>query len=152
VTLFELYNLFPRLRASVFQVTSQRDQEYNCIAWSFSDDLRWWWPDPLGQYYWPGEVRREESVEAFIEAYRTHAGFELCSSANYEPEFEKIAIFAKGGRPTHAARQLQNGNWTSKLGELEDIEHQLSALEGQSYGRVAIILKRPTFSSGTELV
>jgi len=143
VTLFELYNLFPSLRTTFCQITSQQDQHYNCIAWSLGDDLRWWWPDPLGQYYWPPEARREESVEAFVEAYRLVSGFEVCSSLEPEPDHEKIAIFSKGGKPTHAARQLQNGNWTSKLGGLEDIEHQLGALESPSYGQIAIILRRP---------
>jgi hypothetical protein len=60
-----------------------------------------------------------------------------------EPGLEKIAIFAKGGRPTHAARQLGSGRWTSKLGRAEDIEHDLRALEGEAYGAVAFFLQRP---------
>lgn len=46
------------------------------------------------------------------------------------------------------ARQLPNGNWTSKLGTLEDIEHRaLSAVEGNDYGNVVRILRRPLGSS-----
>jgi hypothetical protein len=57
---------------------------------------------------------------------------------------EKIAIFADAtGSPTHAARQLTSGRWTSKLGEAEDIEHELRAIEGDIYGTVVAILKRP---------
>lgn len=57
-------------------------------------------------------------------------------------------IVSHRGEPTHAARQLPSGAWTSKLGEWEDIEHDtLEALEGsegrgEAYGRVALILKR----------
>jgi hypothetical protein len=47
------------------------------------------------------------------------------------------------GSPTHAARQLDNGRWTSKLGELEDIEHSLRDLEGAAYGTVVQVMKRP---------
>jgi hypothetical protein len=47
------------------------------------------------------------------------------------------------GIPTHAARQLTSGAWTSKLGNAADIEHELRALEGEIYGVVALILKRP---------
>jgi hypothetical protein len=47
------------------------------------------------------------------------------------------------GVPTHAARLLPSGLWTSKLGEWEDIEHDLLALEGDVYGTVALLLKRP---------
>ena len=46
------------------------------------------------------------------------------------------------GIPTHAARQLRSGRWTSKLGQAEDIEHELRALEGAIHGAVVLILKR----------
>lgn len=45
--------------------------------------------------------------------------------------------------PTHAARQLPNGRWTSKLGFLEDIEHDLHDVAGEAYGTVVVLLKRP---------
>jgi hypothetical protein len=44
-----------------------------------------------------------------------------------------------------------SGKWTSKIGELEDIEHDgLSALEGKAYGTLAQILKRPRRDQGSE--
>ncbi|MCI0637958.1 MAG: hypothetical protein L0Y72_23715 [Gemmataceae bacterium] len=42
--------------------------------------------------------------------------------------------------PTHAARQLPTGRWSSKLGPSEDIEHDLHALEGEIYGTIALKL------------
>lgn len=59
--------------------------------------------------------------------------------------YEKIAIYVDdSGDPSHAARQTSSGKWTSKIGELEDIEHgSLSDLEGEAYGTVAQIMKRP---------
>jgi hypothetical protein len=59
--------------------------------------------------------------------------------------FQKIAIYMKYGKPCHAARQLSNGKWSSKLGGWEDIEHELTGLEGigeHEYGYVEQILKR----------
>ncbi len=47
------------------------------------------------------------------------------------------------GLPTHAARQLASGRWTSKLGKAEDIEHDLHDLEGDLYGIVVLLMKRP---------
>ena len=48
-----------------------------------------------------------------------------------EPGFEKVALFVNAsGVPTHAVRLLLIGLWTSKLGEWEDIEHELHALAG----------------------
>jgi hypothetical protein len=46
--------------------------------------------------------------------------------------------------PTHAARQLPNGRWSSKLGKLEDIEHALDDICGSAYGSVVPVLKRRT--------
>jgi hypothetical protein len=69
-------------------------------------------------------------------------GFENCSTDEWEPGFEKIALFARDGVPQHAARQLATGRWTSKLGAMEDIEHDLRDLEGTLYGSVVLFMKR----------
>ena len=48
------------------------------------------------------------------------------------------------GEFTHVALQLPTGRWTSKLGGLEDIEHDtLKALEGIDYGEPVRFMKRP---------
>jgi hypothetical protein len=61
-----------------------------------------------------------------------------------EPNFEKIALYAIGNIPTHAARQLGDGSWVSKLGALEDIQHAaFFELEGAAYGKVVCFLRRP---------
>ena len=58
--------------------------------------------------------------------------------------YEKIAIYAFVGQFTHAARQLDNGQWTSKLGFREVITHPtLAALSGGIYGNVHCIMRRP---------
>lgn len=57
----------------------------------------------------------------------------------------KVAIYAdEEDIPQHAARQLADGRWVSKLGDLEDIEHTtLDALEEGVVGRVRLYLQRP---------
>lgn len=47
---------------------------------------------------------------------------------------------------TRRARQLPSGLWTSKLGEMEDIEHTLRGLKGDIYGAATGFLKRPANS------
>jgi hypothetical protein len=93
---------------------------------------------------------KEETLEAFILAYESE-GYSKSDPPNSEFEvgFEKVAIYIDDkGVPTHAARQLSNGEWTSKLGSWEDIQHKtLDAVEdtsglGLAYGRVAVIMKR----------
>ncbi len=138
----DIESLFPRLCGSLYQVTSPPSSIYNCIAWAAGDMNRWWWPDFLKQRHWPAGVPREETCAAFQEAFAT-LGFVVCSKEVAEPGFEKIAIFADAAGPQHASRQLQNGRWTSKLGELEDMEHELHDLEGAEYGKVSVVMRRP---------
>jgi hypothetical protein len=132
---------FPKLQTSPHAKTSPPTPNYNCIAWSAEDNRRWWWPDP--QYYWPDGVKRERTIEAFIEMYSLF-GYEVATDREIESQFEKIAIYVDGRAiPTHAARQLRSGMWTSKLGNGNDIAHELDALEGNVYGRVAVVMRRP---------
>jgi hypothetical protein len=84
---------------------------------------------------------------AFEQAYGL-LGYAPCDGVQLEPGFQKIAVYAKGLVPTHTARQLSDGSWTSKLGTLEDIKHDtLDAVEGDLYGQVAILLRRSTAST-----
>jgi hypothetical protein len=140
--LIELHGPFPNLNSLNCRLTSPVDEGYNCVAWAAGDIDRWWWPDSQEQYYWPATIPRTENVDAFVQAYNLQ-GYLHVTDSSLEPGKEKIAIFAnKLGKPTHAARQLPNGRWTSKLGPQIDIEHELSAVEGPEYGNVAIVLAR----------
>lgn len=136
---------FPGLANGNYKITSRKTKEYNCIAWSFEETTRWWWPDKYEQYYWPNNVPRLETLEAFIRVFQ-EIGYNPCFNENFESGFQKVAIFVdENGAPTHAARQLSNGKWTSKLGGEVDIEHELEGVAGQNtpYGSVAQILSRP---------
>ena len=135
---------FPRLTVRNCRPTSPVDENYNCIAWAVGDQEHWWWPDPLFLNYWPPEVPREESLQAFERALGL-AGYVERSDARVDVGKEKVAIYASSsGMPTHAARQVADGWWASKLGENIDIEHQLEALDGPEYGRIALVLARPS--------
>src|SRR5262245_49170402 len=135
--------VFPGLRTSGFRVTSAASRDYNCIAWAAGDTAQWWWPDadPDGAIFWPPGVVVEETLAAFVAAFAT-LGYVLCSGEQLEAGFERVALFAKVGVPTHAARQLPSGRWTSKLGLREDVEHDLHAISGDLYGMVVLVLKR----------
>lgn len=138
-----LERVFPNLQPGRYRITSPRSSEYNCIAWAARQDDAWWWPDPYGEYFWPDNVPRDETLAAFAAAYAT-IGFAPCQGPELEPGLEKIAIFARGGVPTHAARQLPNGFWTSKLGEEVDIEHEeFAGVAGPDYGNAVLFLSRP---------
>jgi hypothetical protein len=138
---------FPRLAAAGYTITSPRTADYNCIAFAAGDTNAWWWPlDPdavRSSQYWPADCADDESLDAFRAAFAT-LGYHPCPDAALEPGFEKVALFAHRQSPTHAARQLPTGRWTSKIGPSYDVEHPLDALEGTEYGTVALILRRPT--------
>ena len=134
---------FPGLAGAPYRVTSPSDRHYNCIAWALEIKDKWYWPGEGDNIVWPTTVPFEETVEAFIALFDGF-GFAPCADDGLEPGFERIALFADSADfPTHAARQLPNGRWTSKLGKSEDIEHDLRALEGDVYGRVVRLFRRP---------
>lgn len=133
---------FPRLRRDAYRRTSEPSMTYNCFAWAVGETHRRWDPtrDRRG-YYWPAEARStafEDAVTAF-EAI----GFSSVAVARPRPDRQTIALYAVDGHVTHAARLLENGRWTSKLGPDIDIEHTtLEALGGGSYGEPAAMLER----------
>ena len=139
----DLETLFPGLTDCEYHVISDPDPKYNCIAWAAGDSKNWWEPDPLGIYYWPEGAQRSYTLSAYAQAFQT-LGYADCDSREYEPDSDRVALFVdSGGFPTHAARQRSEALWTSKLGRLQDIVHELDGLAGQAYGSVAQVLRRP---------
>lgn len=141
---------FPGLRGTAYRITSPPAEVYNCVAWAVGVADAWWWP--IGhqgkRVHWPAGLSQLEPLDAFREALGA-SGFVPCDSEVIEPGFEKVALFADANQtPTHAARQLPGGTWTSKLGRADDIEHDLRALEGDVYGTVVLFLKRPVPAAG----
>jgi hypothetical protein len=136
--------MFPLL--TNFVVASQPTIEYNCLAWAMRDTNHFW--DPHMDYYWPNEESRGYTVNALIETL-TLLGFELCEDGVLIDDFEKLAIYSNSsGLWTHVARQLPDGRWASKLGRLDDIEHEtlhetleeVTGAPGSDYGTVAAFM------------
>lgn len=80
--------------------------------------------------------------QAFVAAFQT-VGFEVCEGDHPEAGYEKVVIYELDGKPTHAARQLADARWSSKLGKQVDIAHDLNALDGPMYGTPTVFLRRP---------
>lgn len=146
-----IISLFQSLRYDKdFKLTSKCNPAYNCIAWAYGIDNRWMWPN-TGDYpfldgvsYWPDDSVMKPTIENFINAFRLK-GYECCDNGDFEEGYQKVALYAKpkSDECTHAARQLRNGCWTSKLGEIEDIQHGTAySIENQEYGEVRCFLKR----------
>ena len=101
---------------------------------------RWWQPG----VFWPVDSSREDhGIGNVVEAFRS-LGYEECDDGAQEEGFEKLALYGSAMMYTHAARQLPDGKWTSKLGQLEDITHTTTeAIEDGDYGEVVQYMKRP---------
>jgi hypothetical protein len=135
---------FPNLTAANHRITSPATSDYNCIAWSAYDTERWWQPG----VYWPVDVPSWDYGLATLEQAFRALGYEKCEGDGLEVGFEKVALYGSELTYTHAARQLADGKWTSKLGRGEDIEHETpDDVAGGLYGKVAGFMKRPRTSS-----
>lgn len=134
-----LKDLFPNLTDQNHNLTSPRTVEYNCVAWAAGDSSRWWQPG----IYWPIPSTKDGyGIGELVQAFES-LGYESCDDGSLESGFEKIALYAIGMMYTHVARQLADGNWTSKLGQLEDIQHDSPAvIEGSDYGEVLQFMRR----------
>ena len=134
-----LFVLFPHLTKDNHEITSPRTIQYNCIAWAAGSTDRWWQPG----VHWPVESTRDDhGIGNLVTAFMS-LGFEECDDGMLENGFMKIALYGSGLMYTHASRQLPDGRWSSKLGQLEDIVHTtVEAIAGSDYGEVVQYMKR----------
>ena len=132
---------WPNLTKGSFDYASEHTVEYNCVAWALGEMHRLY--DSYG-YDFPQDLKEKHTVENYAEFFRRH-GFEICSDGSLEKGMEKLALYAdKNGEFMHVARQKTTGNWTSKMGDYEDVDHlTLRALQGTDYGEVVIFMRRP---------
>jgi len=133
----------PRLADRGFTITSQATCDYNCVAWSLENATQNWWPVDIGGYFWPTGAT-EPSLPDFEHVY-ADLGYSKCEHLNHEGDADQVAIYVDpSGIPRHASRRLGNGNWTSKLGDFEDVEHpDVNGVCCDSYGETVIVLCRP---------
>lgn len=138
---------FPNLELDNHHETSPKSDDYNCYAWAVGENDEKW--APYTGYTWFRGFPKfslsnppEEDIDSYKEGFAS-IGYEECTDGNLEKGFEKIALYGIGKSVKHAARQLENGYWTSKLGDYQDIEHYtVSILEGRGYGQATIFMKR----------
>ncbi|OLE96489.1 MAG: hypothetical protein AUG75_19855 [Cyanobacteria bacterium 13_1_20CM_4_61_6] len=134
----------PNLKRPDYSIESPKNPSYNCIAWVFLDTTRRWDPAFIPGYYWPDGISRSIAVDSVIGMFETIGHFEKCQHGDLEAGFEKIAIYEDADRDfSHVARQKSDGNWTSKLGRLDDIDHSNPLVLEQDYGLIVQFLKRP---------
>jgi hypothetical protein len=146
----------PNLKEGTYKRTSDPTGKYNCIAHAAYDCTLNWWPLVGGfeekDRYWPKGAPQRRTINAFKKAFELQ-GFELCENGELDANYEKVVLYVSDkptakhplNAPTHMARQLPCGNWTSKLGPFIDIMHDKpERLIGSEYGRIELFLRRST--------
>ncbi|MBK6533519.1 MAG: hypothetical protein IPF99_29195 [Deltaproteobacteria bacterium] len=137
----------PRLSPATCEAHSDPTEDYNCLAFAANDQGRWWEPyvvpPTIPGVYWPTAVEPDNTVSAWSAALAT-VGFAPCADDSCDPALVKVALFAIGETATHAARQLLDGRWVSKLGDEADVIHtRASDVGGGGYGEPVCLLARP---------
>ena len=127
-----------------WEKTSEPCTDYNCIGFAAGALDQWWEPFPedgLG-YYWPAGAARSRLLAGHVEAFRT-LGYEVCEDGSLDPNKDKIVLYVNGyGHVVHAARQLTDGKWTSKMGNFDDIAHESPDSVAGEYGTPSCFMQR----------
>lgn len=135
----DLFKEYPRLAGEKFEIICPASDSYNCIAYAAGDPRQPWSDEP--EDYWPAQVTRSPSITGLENLFRW-LGFKKCKGPRLEAGYQKVALYADKGLWTHAALQMPNGHWRSKLGKEILIEHQtLFSLTGTLYGRVYLCMR-----------
>jgi hypothetical protein len=145
-SLIDIEQIFPHLAVAGYDWTSECTIQYNCVAWAAGDSTQRWDVDDDPLSYWPPTLPRTWELNTFISMF-SQLGYVRCANGDYDTTFEKIAIYMENGQPKHVARQLEDGRWTSKLGDLDDITHTLDGLVGLQYGSPEIYMRRRASAS-----
>lgn len=129
---------FPNLiNEQNFEIKSLLTEDYNCIAWVQEIDDDWIQiVEPDGKLVF--------AAKRYLDYFK-NLGYVETPNKELESGVSKIAIYidTSTDRFKHVAKQMEDGRWKSKLGDWEDIEHDVAeTLIGKSYGDKIIYLLR----------
>ena len=137
-----LVKAFPNLDNEDLKIVEPATRRYNCIAYAAGDTTKWWWPDGIN--YWPPRATLDSKIESLEEAF-AGLGFEPCGNAENEDGLQKVALYEVQGVMKHAAAQMPNGRWRSKMGQGPVIEHNSpESLANGIYGSPTVFMRRAT--------
>ena len=141
-----LAKAFPRLSGESFEIVAQPSIQYNCIAYAAGDTDKWW--DHTEDNYWPVSATRSDRIESLKEVFG-RLGFEQCQDGRIENGFQKVSLYERQGAWTHAALQMPDGSWRSKMGRGPVIEHlSPESLSGGEYGEATVYMRRSAKETG----
>jgi len=138
---------FPKLADDGYRQTSPATDVYNCVAWTVRRTNSWLSPEPVDGYEWPRDVLGDGTSLGDYQRFFELAGFSMCCCDCLEVGLEKLALYGEQHEFDHVAFQRRDGTWSSKLGELGDIQHdRLASLErpgGLGFAPVVLYMGRP---------
>ncbi len=138
-----LIDAFPNLSSEDFEIVDEPSDLYNCIAYAVGDIAKPW--DPNGTRYWPPWAPRNDRIDSLIAVFAgLEPAYEQCESSQVEDGYQKVALYEVQGQAKHAALQMPNGRWRSKMGRGPVIEHRSpESLSDGIYGDVHCFMRRP---------
>lgn len=148
-----LKNIFIGLRKDTrFIPTSNRDCNYNCIAWAMRLSDRWVDTETTAGHWWPNVITQDSyTKQGLIDAFKA-LKFEETKNPRPEKGYDKVALYYNPYTNywTHAARVLEEHLYHSKIGPLWDIHHSDGNVmhfnnAKQTYGYVYCYVKRPKY-------
>ena len=93
------YAEFPNLHGSQHRLTSEPRSEEKCIANALGAHGEWWEP-ALGRIWPVGPPYYNRRIDSLVYVFE-RSGFIVCDTPEFEPGYEKIAIYGKDAHVTH---------------------------------------------------
>ena len=87
-----------------------------CISFAVGDVTRYWYDCHVSGYYWAPGVGSADTMEGWLKLFAIH-GYMETNDPTFDPEFEKIAVYALDGIPEHVARQESFGRVDEQDGQ-----------------------------------
>lgn len=145
-----LISFFPHLGTDQhYELLSEQTPIYNCIAWAMGFNDRWVDTVQTPGHWWPDGVQRNEDPQSLVDAFLA-VGFEKSDNDHFEVDYDKVALFQKEGKWTHASRIESDDVEYSKFGGSFDGVHSHNVFSGSIYGDEYAYLRRPIAKRGSE--
>ncbi len=106
-----------------FEYASEVDLNYNCLSWALSQKNVLFENEKWGT--WPWRDIPDDTADGWAR-FLERLGYARCSTATFEPDVEKIAIYENSEKELHACRQASYGVWKSQNADVDSNNAQIT--------------------------
>lgn len=144
LTVADIKMYWPSLNDEDFEFKSHFNPFYNCLAWAINVNTIFVTMNYFQKKHGLDINNLDHSVNGYAKILEEFYNYLSCENGEYEKGFEKILLYGDNNNLwTHAARQIKEEMWVSKLGSCENIEHKnIECLNGNTYGEPKIFMKK----------